>query len=114
MLFIINNRERGGDSTHDGLILTKKLLEKRRHHNGFSKNKAVFHVVYIINGSLLIFSVIIGMAGLDRVVPVHSKLFQIPRESLNEIYYCFIGLYKIVWLVFNAVPYAALLIIGKR
>ncbi len=80
----------------------------------FQKIKLFFMWCTIINGALLIFSVIIGMAGLDRVVLVHSKLFQIPRESLNEIYYCFIGLYKIVWLVFNAVPYAALLIIGKR
>jgi hypothetical protein len=68
----------------------------------------------IINGVILVLSVIIGIVGLDLVYSVHGKLFQIPRESLNETYYLFLGLYKIVWLVFNAIPYVSLLIIEKK
>jgi hypothetical protein len=51
--------------------------------------------------------------GLDFVFSVQGKLFQIPREVLNVAYYSFLGFYKIIWLVFNAVPYVALLIIRK-
>ena len=68
----------------------------------------------IINGGLLVLSVMIGIFGLDLVYSVHGKLFQIPRESLNVTYYLFLGLYKIVWLVFNAVPYVVMLIIKRK
>ena len=75
---------------------------------------AFFMWCTIINGGLLVFSIIIGISGLDLVYNVQGKLFQIPREALNVAYYSFLGLYKIIWLVFNAVPYVALLIINKK
>ena len=78
------------------------------------KLAAFFMWCTIINGSLLVLSIIIGISGLDLVYNVQGKLFQIPREALNVAYYSFLGLYKIVWLVFNAVPYLALLIIRKK
>ena len=80
----------------------------------FQNLKAFFMWCTIINGALLIFAVLLGIVGLDLAYSVHGKLFQIPRESLNMTYYLFLGLYKIVWLVFNAVPYVALLIIRKE
>lgn len=76
--------------------------------------KTFFMWCTIINGALLILAVLIGITGLDLVYGVHGKLFQIPRESLNVTYYLFLGIYKIVWLVFNAVPYIALLIMRKE
>ncbi len=78
------------------------------------KVTAFFMWCTIINGGLLILSVIIGITGLDWVYSIQGKLFQIPREALNVAYYLFLGLYKIIWLVFNAVPYVALLIIRKK
>lgn len=78
------------------------------------KLTAFFMWCTIINGVLLVFTVLIGMTGFDLVYSVHGKLFQIPRETLSVIYYSFLGLYKIVWLTFNAVPYVALLIIRKQ
>ena len=80
----------------------------------FQKLKAFFMWCTIINGVLLVLSVIIGIVGLDLVYSVHGKLFQISRESLNATYYLFLGLYKIVWLVFNVIPYVSLLIIEKK
>lgn len=68
----------------------------------------------IINGGLLVLVIIVGIIGPDLVYSIHGKLFQIPRETINVAYYLFLGLYKIVWLVFNAVPYIALLIIRKE
>ncbi len=76
--------------------------------------KMFFMWCTIINGILLVFSVIIGIIGLDLLYSVHGKLFQIPREAFNVVYYSFLGLYKIIWLVFNAVPYVALLIIRNK
>lgn len=68
----------------------------------------------IINLVLLALTAIIGIIGLDFVYSVHGKLFQIPRETFSVVYYSFFGFYKIVWLVFNVVPYIAVLIISKE
>jgi len=48
----------------------------------------------------------------DWVHRMHSKWFPMPREMFNVVIYSFIGLFKIVFLVFNVVPWVALLIIG--
>jgi hypothetical protein len=48
----------------------------------------------------------------DLVYLTQSKWFPIPRETFNVVVYSFIGLFKIVFIVFNVVPYIALLIIG--
>jgi hypothetical protein len=78
------------------------------------KLAAFFMWCTIINGGLLVLAVIFGIIGFDLVFSVHGKLFQIPPETLKVAYYAFLGVYKIVWLVFNAVPYVALLIIRKE
>jgi hypothetical protein len=80
----------------------------------FQNLKAFFMWCTIINGVLLVLAAIIGIIGLELVYSVQGKLFQIPREALNVAYYSFLGLYKIIWLVFNAVPYVALMIIRKE
>ena len=67
----------------------------------------------IINGALLVLSVAIFVLVPDLVYPTHNKLFPVSREAFDVAIYSFLGLFKIVWLVFNAVPYVALLIIGK-
>jgi hypothetical protein len=48
----------------------------------------------------------------DLVYRTQSKWFPIPRETFDVVMYSFLGLFKIVWLVFNVVPYLALLIVG--
>jgi len=62
-------------------------------------------------GLLLLSSLILVFAG-DLVYRVHSKWLPMPRETFNVVIYAFLGLFKIFVLVFNAVPYVALLIIG--
>ena len=78
------------------------------------KLKVFFLWCTIINGGLLVLTVIIGIVGLDSIYAMHGRLFQISQESFNSIWYFFLGLYKIVWLVFNVVPYISLLIISKN
>ena len=46
------------------------------------------------------------------VISLQSKWFPIPRETFDVVIYAFLGLFKIIFLVFNVVPYVALLIIG--
>ncbi len=46
------------------------------------------------------------------VLLVDEIAIPIPREIFDVVIYAFLGLFKIVFLVFNAVPYLALLIVG--
>ena len=71
-----------------------------------------FMLCTIINGSLLVVWATMCMLAPELVYRTQSKWFPIPRETFNVVMYSFLGLFKIVFLVFNAVPYAALLIAG--
>ena len=66
----------------------------------------------IINGTLLTLWVTMSIWTPDLVYHTQNKWFPIPRETFNVVMYSFLGLFKIVFLVFNVVPYVALLIIG--
>ena len=66
----------------------------------------------IINGGLLILWAAFLMAAPDLVYRTQSMWFPISRETFNVVIYSFLGLFKIFFLVFNVVPYLALLIIG--
>jgi len=66
----------------------------------------------IINGGILVLWVACCMIVPNLVYRTQSLWFQIPRETFDVLIYAFIGLFKIVFLVFNLVPYLALLIIG--
>jgi len=66
----------------------------------------------IINGGILILWATFFMFASDLVYLTQSKWFPIPRETFNVVFYSFLGLFKIVFLVFNVVPYVALLIVG--
>ena len=68
----------------------------------------------IINIALFILSAIMIIAAADFVYGMHGQLFHLPRETFDVALYAFLGLYKIVILVFNLVPYVALRIIGKK
>ena len=66
----------------------------------------------IINGDMLVLAAIMFTVAPDFVYRKQSKWFPISRETFNVAMYSFIGLFKILVLVFNVVPYVALLIIG--
>jgi len=48
----------------------------------------------------------------DVLYRMHSKWFSISRETFNVVIYSFLTLAELVFLVFNVVPYVALLIVG--
>jgi hypothetical protein len=66
----------------------------------------------IINGALLLLGITMFILAPDLVCRTQSKWFPIPRETFNVVFYSFLGLFKIIFLVFNVVPYVALLIVG--
>ncbi len=66
----------------------------------------------IINGGVFLWTAVFSVFAPDFSYRMQSKWFPIPRETFNVLSYSYIGLFKIVFLVFNVVPYVTLLIIG--
>jgi len=66
----------------------------------------------IINLGLLILTSLACIFLADFSYRMNHRFFSIPREAFNIVICSFIGLFKIFVIVFNIVPYIALLIIG--
>lgn len=66
----------------------------------------------IINGGMLVITSVILIFARDWAYAIHSKLFGVSRELFNTLIYCFMGVYKMLWIMFNVVPYVALVIAG--
>ena len=66
----------------------------------------------IINGGLFLFWITTCIVAPDLLYRTQKTWFPIPRETYDVVMYSFLGLFKIVFLFFNLVPYIALLIIG--
>lgn len=65
----------------------------------------------IINGALLLFWGLFVIVMPDITYRLQSVFFTISRESFDKVIYMFLGLFKMMFLFFNLVPYLALLII---
>jgi hypothetical protein len=66
----------------------------------------------IINGGILVLWTLLFMSVPDLVYRTQRKWFPIPRETFTVVIYSFLGLFKVAFLVFNVVPYVALLIVA--
>ncbi len=66
----------------------------------------------ILNGGLLIVSWVVCAFAGNWVYSMHSKWFPMPRETFNVVIYTFLGVYKILFWVFFAIPFIALKICG--
>ena len=66
----------------------------------------------IMNGALLALWTITCMVAPDLVYATQNKWFPLPRETFNVVIYSFLGFFKILFLVFNLVPFVALVIVG--
>jgi hypothetical protein len=65
----------------------------------------------IINAGMMVLAILIYMAIPDFVYRVHSRWFNISRESFDTLYYSIFAFYKVIFIVFNLVPWIVLLII---
>jgi len=66
----------------------------------------------ILNAGLYIYMAAVCVFAPDWLYRMQVRWFQIPRETWDVAIYAFLGLYKMVVIVFNLVPYLALSIIG--
>lgn len=64
----------------------------------------------ILGGGVLVFSSIMCMLFKNPIARLHGKMFGMSPETVKPIVYGYIGLFKILWLVFAVAPYVALLI----
>lgn len=64
----------------------------------------------IINGGILVVWTVFYMFAPGLVYRIQRNFIPISRETFNMAMYGFIGFFKIIFLVFNVVPYVVLLI----
>lgn len=65
----------------------------------------------ILNGGLFVLWAAFCVLAPDLVYRTQRMWFPMPRETFNVVIYSFLGAFKIFLLVFNVVPYVALLIV---
>lgn len=68
----------------------------------------------IINFIILVVAVIACILCIDFCYAIHSKFFVMDRATFNLAIYMFLGIFKIIWIVFNLIPYASLVIIQRK
>ena len=66
----------------------------------------------ILNGGLLLFWTVMFTFAPDLLYRTQRKWFPLSQREFTVVMYSFLGLFKIFFLMFNLVPYLALLIIG--
>ena len=64
----------------------------------------------VIDGAILVLWTLMFASIPDLIYRVQSRLFPIHRETFNAVMYGFLGLFKLLFLVFNLVPYLTLLL----
>lgn len=74
--------------------------------------KEFFMWMTVINLLLFMWSAIMCMALKNFIVRFHGRLFGLSPEAIKASLYGFLGVYKIVFIVFVLVPWLALLIIS--
>lgn len=66
----------------------------------------------IINIAVFIYSCVMVIFAKDYIYRMQAKWFDISKETFHSMVYGYLGLYKILIIVFNIVPLLALLIIS--
>ena len=77
------------------------------------KLKKFFLWCIVINGSIFLFWSFFLLFTPDLVYRIQYQFFPIPRETYKVVIYAFLGLFKILFLVFNVVPYISLKFSGR-
>ena len=66
----------------------------------------------IIAGGMYLFSVLWFMLLPDFTYALQTRWFPMPRETYNVVMFGFMGLFKVILIVFVIVPYVSLLIVA--
>jgi len=62
----------------------------------------------LINAGLLLLSFFFWLLAADFMFKLYGLWFSLPRESFNLLYLSLLGLFKLLIIVFNAVPWLVL------
>lgn len=73
---------------------------------------AFFGWMALINIGVLLFSTLSTALLRTSGHKIHSALFKLSADELDKIYFQYLGLYKILTLIFTIVPYFALRVIS--
>ena len=73
--------------------------------------RALFGWMTLINLALFAWSAVMCIAARGLIHRMHGKMFGLSPEALNACLYGFLGIYKIFFIVFNLVPWLALVIL---
>ena len=74
--------------------------------------RAFFMWCTIINAVVLGLTFLMCAFAGDWIYRIHSIWFPISREAFNVALYSFLGLFKVLFWVFNLTPYLALVVLG--
>ncbi|MCK5861592.1 MAG: hypothetical protein KAH38_03840 [Candidatus Hydrogenedentes bacterium] len=66
----------------------------------------------IINGTVLLLWSIPVLFLPDLIYRTQKRWFPGSRETFGVVLYCFLGLFKVIFIFFSLTPFIALLIIG--
>lgn len=66
----------------------------------------------VINCSLLLVWALLFIVAPGMLYSLQKRWCPVSRETYDVIMYCFLGAFKIIVLVFNLVPYVALVLAG--
>jgi hypothetical protein len=61
-----------------------------------------------MNVGMLALATVIITCFRDKIILIHSNLLKIKAENLTEMYTYYLAFYKVIFIVFNLVPYIAL------
>ncbi len=76
--------------------------------------RTLFGWCTVINVGLMILSFALLIPLGNFVYRMHARIFPMSRETFNIIIYSYLGIYKILVIVFCLVPYLALSIMASR
>ena len=67
----------------------------------------------IINGGLLILWGLMSFSAGDLLYRTQKNWCSLTRPQFDAVFYCFLGFFKFMFLIFNLVPYIALRIVAS-
>ena len=70
--------------------------------------KTFFFWMTVINFLILVISTVGVVMLTQEMIVIHSEMFQVPSDELSQIYLEYLAWYKLLWMIFNLVPYISL------
>ena len=74
---------------------------------------AFFQWCLLINLGLYLLTVVAMLAMPDLVSRLNARIFRVSQDTVRQATFAFVAGYKLLIIVFNLVPWLALLIIDK-